>query len=241
MTQRQNMHYKIASQQKLKSDTEYIPKSAQIKLELYVEKGTKEGEAFQALQEKHLQVLADCQKKIKSLVIEAGDINLVENKKLAIVSFVESTENISKGFLMYGECHNITPHQCSVDVIELYSDHLAVHLVASKERLPVKYQKIYELEEMPTASITYPQATVNPDAPPTPQPAASETFGERARRLFDERAAAADSRDTSTIEVSTRPSTREQHPRPETYIDAVLYLTLKTTLEVIFVSGWGNL
>ena len=46
MTRRQNHHYKIASQQKLKSGTEYIPKSAQIKLELFFEKGTKEGEAF---------------------------------------------------------------------------------------------------------------------------------------------------------------------------------------------------
>ena len=41
MTRRQNLHYKIASQQKLKSEMEYIPKSAQIKLELSVEKGTK--------------------------------------------------------------------------------------------------------------------------------------------------------------------------------------------------------
>ena len=39
MPRRQNPHYKIASQQKLKSDTEYIPKSAHIKLELSVEKG----------------------------------------------------------------------------------------------------------------------------------------------------------------------------------------------------------
>ena len=71
MIRRQNLHYKIASQQKLKSDTEYIPKSAQMKLELSVEKGTKEIEAFQALQEKYSQVLADCQLKLKSLVIEA--------------------------------------------------------------------------------------------------------------------------------------------------------------------------
>ena len=43
MTRRQNLHNKIASQQKLKKDKEYIPKSAQIKLELSLEKGTKEG------------------------------------------------------------------------------------------------------------------------------------------------------------------------------------------------------
>ena len=61
----------------MKSDTEYIPKSTQIKLELPIEKGTKEGEAFQSLLDKHSQVLADCQLKLKSLVIEAGDLDLV--------------------------------------------------------------------------------------------------------------------------------------------------------------------
>ena len=69
MTRQQNLHYKIASQQNIKSDNKYVPKSAQIKLELSVENGTKEGEAFQALSEKHLQVIADFQIKLKSLVI----------------------------------------------------------------------------------------------------------------------------------------------------------------------------
>ena len=87
----------------MKSDTEYIPKSVQIKLELYVEKGTKEGEDFQALQEKHSQVISDCQLKLDSLVIEAGDIDLVGKKKLAIVYFVESIHDIFKGFLTYDD------------------------------------------------------------------------------------------------------------------------------------------
>ena len=59
MKRRQNLHYNIASQQKLNLDSEYIPKSAQIKLELSVEKGTKEGKAFKALQEKHSQVIIE--------------------------------------------------------------------------------------------------------------------------------------------------------------------------------------
>ena len=88
----------------MKSDTEYIPKSAQIKMELYVEKGTKEGEDFQALQEKHSQVLADCQLKINSLVIEAWNLDIVKKKNLAIVSFEESIHDISKGFLTYNDC-----------------------------------------------------------------------------------------------------------------------------------------
>ena len=135
MMRRHNIHYKIASQHKLKSDTEYIPKSSQIKLDLSVEKGTKEGENFQALQEKHSQVLADCQLKLKSLIIEAGDIDLVKKKKLAIVSFVESIHDISKGFLTYNDFQGINAHQCSVDVIELSSNHITVYLKTLKERL----------------------------------------------------------------------------------------------------------
>ena len=101
MTRRQNLHYKIAIQQRLKSDTEYIPKSAQIKMELSVEKVTKDGEDFQALQEKHSQVLADCQLKLKTLVIKAGDIDLVKKKMLAIVSFF-STRSMSPALMTRG-------------------------------------------------------------------------------------------------------------------------------------------
>ena len=42
------------------------------------------------------------------------------------------------------------------------------------------------------------------------------------------------------MDVTTEPDQREQPPRPETNIDAALYFKLKTTLEVIFVSGWGE-
>ena len=77
MTRRQNLHYKIASQQNLKSDSEYTPTSTQ------------------------LQVLAGCQKKLKSLVIEAGDINLVKKRSSPFFFFVESIHDISKGFLTY--------------------------------------------------------------------------------------------------------------------------------------------
>ena len=111
MLRQQNLHYKIASQHKLKTDKEYIPKSAHIKLEVSVEKGTKEGEAFQALQEKHSQVVVECQLKFKSLVVEAGDLDLIENNNLTIVSFMESIHEISKGFLTYDDRQDITAHQ----------------------------------------------------------------------------------------------------------------------------------
>ena len=111
MMRQQNLHYKIASQHKLKSDKKYVPKSAQIKLDLSAEKETKEGEALQSLSEKHSQVIAKFQLKLKSLVIEEGDLNLVEKKKLTIISFVESFHNISEGLLTYDDRKDIDAHQ----------------------------------------------------------------------------------------------------------------------------------
>ena len=81
MTWRQNLQYKVSSQQKLKTDDEYVPKSAHIKSGLAVEKWTKEGKYFQALSDKHSEVITDCQLKLKSLVIESGDLDLVKKRR----------------------------------------------------------------------------------------------------------------------------------------------------------------
>ena len=236
MTRRQNHKYRIASQQKLN----YIPKSAQIKLELSLEKGTKEGEDFQALQEKHSQLLADCQLKLKSVVIKAGDLNLVKKNKLAIVSFVELIHAISEGFLTYDDHQDINAHECLVDVIELYSDHIAVKLNALEERPLKEYKKIYELEEMPIARVICPQATDTSSVPPNAQPSLSENFRERTHQIFNERAAAAALRNNTTMDVYRIPATRKQPPQPDACIYATLYTKLKTALEVIFVLGWGE-
>ena len=80
-------------------------------------------------------MLVDCQLQLKSLVVEAGDLDLIEKKKLTVISFVESIHDISEGFLTYDDRQDITAHQCSVDLVELYSDHLVVHLNASKDNL----------------------------------------------------------------------------------------------------------
>ena len=62
---------------------------------------------------------------------------------------------------------------------------------------------------MPTASVTRPQATSTSDVPPHTQPAPIETFGERARRLFNERAAAAASINNTDMAVAVRLAVRE--------------------------------
>ena len=85
MTRRQNLHYNISSQQKLNTNDEYVPNSAQIKSEMAVEKVTKEVEDFQSLSNKHSQVIVECQLKLNSLVIEAEDLDLVE--KIILLSY----------------------------------------------------------------------------------------------------------------------------------------------------------
>ena len=93
---------------------------------------------------------------------------------------------------------------------------------------------------MPTARVTHHQATYTSSVPLIAPPSASETFGQRTRRLFDERAAAAASLRDTPMDVAAEPAPREEPPRPDTNTDAALYYKLKTTLEVIFVSGWGE-
>ena len=93
---------------------------------------------------------------------------------------------------------------------------------------------------MPTARVTRPQAAATPAVSLIAPPAASENYGQRARRLLNERAAATASRDNTPMDVTVEPAQREKPPRPDTNINAPLYFKLKTTLEVIFVSGWGE-
>ena len=97
---------------------------------------------------------------------------------------MESSHDISEVFLTYDDRQDITAHQCSVDLVDMYSDHLAVHLNASKENLLKEYKKRYEIEEMPTARVTSHQATATPAVSLPAPPAASENSRQRARRLF---------------------------------------------------------
>ena len=101
-------------------------------------------------------------------------------------------------------------------------------------------KKKYEIEEMPTARVTRPQATATSAVPPHAQPAPIETFGERARRLFNKRDATSASNENTAMVVAVRPAIRELPPQPDSFINAVIYIKLKTTQEVIFVLGWGE-
>ena len=70
-------------------------------------------------------------------------------------------------------------------------------------------------------------------------PAHSKNFGERSRRLLNERAAAAASTDDTRMGVDeNRPAEADPPPQPETFLDAEFYIKLKATIEVINVSGW---
>ena len=82
---------------------------------------------------------------------------------------------------------------------------------------------------MLTARVTRPQATATPAVSLIAPPAASENYGQPARRLLDERAATAASRNNTPIDIVAEPAPREQPPRPDTNVDAALYFKLKMT------------
>ena len=48
------------------------------------------------------------------------------------------------------------------------------------------------------------------------------------------------SNDNTTISVSVRTSVRELPTQPNAFIYTALYIKLKTILEDIFISGWGE-
>ena len=92
---------------------------------------------------------------------------------------------------------------------------------------------------MPSAHVTCPLTAATLAGPPSDRPSPSKNFGERARRLINERGAAAASTDNKCMVVSeNRPAEAEPPPQPSTFLDAAFYLKLQATLEVFFWE-WG--
>ena len=89
---------------------------------------------------------------------------------------------------------------------------------------------------MPRARVTR-LLTSAPVAAPPACPYRPENFGNQTGLLLNERAAAAASTDdTRMVVVEDRPAEAEPPPWPDNFIDAAVYIGLKATLEVIFVS-----
>ena len=152
---------------------------------------------------------------------------------------MEPVHDIPEVLFTYDGRKYIDAHLCSIGVIELYSNHLAVHLDASKERILEEYKKNYELEEMPRARVTRPLAEAPADDPPA-CPDFPKNFGEQTRRLLNDRAAAvASTNDTRMVVIEDRPAEVETPPHPYNFVYAAFCLKLKATLEIIHVSGWG--
>ena len=125
-------------------------------------------------------------------------------------------------------------------VIELYSNHLAIHIEASKERILKETKKKYEIEEMPRARVTCPLTSEISATPPSAYPSQSENFGERDWRLLNERSAASTPTNNNRMVVYKNGcGEAEPLPYPDTFVDAAFYLKLEATIKVISISGWG--
>ena len=101
----------------------------------------------------------------------------------------------------------------------MYSNHLAVHLEASKEIILEEYKKKYELKEVPRACVTRPLAASKSATPTSDHPAPSKNFGERTQRLLNEIAVTAASTNNTTMSVVERPDETEPPQQPGTFVD----------------------
>ena len=54
---------------------------------------------------------------------------------------MELVHNISEGFFTYYDKKYIDTHLCLIKVIELYINHIAVHINASMEKILEEYKK----------------------------------------------------------------------------------------------------
>ena len=70
---------------------------------------------------------------------------------------------------------------------------------------------------MPTARVTRHQATATPAVSLPAPPAATENYGQRARRILNERAAATALRDNNPMDVAAEPA-QESNPQDQTQI-----------------------
>ena len=123
--------------------------------------------------------------------------------------------DISESFLTYDDRKDTDFPLCSINVIKLYSNNVAVHINASKEIILREYKNKYKLEEMSRARVTRPLTAANSAPPPYDHLAPSENSGERNRRLLNERAASAASTDDNRMVVSkTDPLNQSHYPSP---------------------------
>ena len=91
---------------------------------------------------------------------------------------------------------------------------------------------------MPCAHVTRPLAAESTATPPPAHPSNPKNFGERARHLINERAAASASTDNTRMVVfENRPAKADPPPHTETFLDAALYIKLKATIGVICFLG----
>ena len=69
---------------------------------------------------------------------------------------MESVHDISEVFLTYDDKKDINAHLCLIDVVELYSNYLAVHLSTSKEIILEEYKKSTNLSKFPVPALLSP-------------------------------------------------------------------------------------
>ena len=95
----------------MKNDADLIPRSAKIGLTLEASPEVKKGQEYQTLAAEAADVVIECQRNLKKMVIKCSELSVGELKLHAHKSFTTALPKFSEGFITHDNVTNYTSHQ----------------------------------------------------------------------------------------------------------------------------------
>jgi hypothetical protein len=246
LSQRATLFYKQRKFDQMTNDVALIPRSAKVELTLEASPEVRKGQEYQALAAEAADVITECQKQLKGLVLKCLAINLADLKLQVQKSFAISIPKIAEGFITHDNVMNYSSHQSIVDLLATNYDSMTCHLNISKIDFIKLYCDVNEVESLPsptgTPAAPAAAATTHP-TPPAPQQTVLSPFVRAARvaaaaRQNDEDDEMNDGDDNQTTTIGTGGLLTT--PTIGNPAKAAIVASLRPALETIYVSSWNS-
>jgi dimeric dUTPase (all-alpha-NTP-PPase superfamily) len=244
LSQRATLFYKQRKFDQMTNDVALIPRSAKVELTLEASPEVKKGQEYQALAAEAADVITECQKQLKMLVLKCLGINLSDLKLKVQKSFATSIPKIAEGFITHDNVMNYASHQSIVDLLATNYDAVTCHLNISKADFIKLYCEVNEVESLPSPTGT-PAATAVTTHPPPPVP--QQTTESPFVRAAREAAAARQNDEDDEMDEGEGTTTTTNGaggsltiPTIGNPAKAAIVNSLRPALETIYVSSWNS-
>ena len=235
LSHRAKLFYKENKLNKMKRDIDSIPQAAKVGLKLEASAELQKGDEYLALAATAADTIANCQKELKSLIVQCTELNVKELKTTVQKSFSEFIPKLAEGFLTHDNVRDYNTHQVVVDLLDSSYDDVTCNLVLPKEVFVVQYCEVNEVESLPAPSNRgRPNAAVAPA-----QPIVEETraFVLAARQ----RIAARTQQNADEMELGEGGNAVAGIPAlPLPTANAAIVTQLKTAAVLIYVTAWAE-